>query len=209
MMAISLGEMFPLPPLAMDRGDLWLLLSVSMMDFFGANESRLDDLEDLLLAVLMLDLVDLRAEGMACDGVDEEEDGLAHCIMVLRRNLLFSCSVPRPDGLPCRSISFFFCETEVFDLVATVNAGRLPLDPYEAEDPAVVDFVSLVLSSAAVAAADGTAMALAIGLEACRDDEETTDREALLILVLLATLTALLLLMLRTLTALTALLLLL
>ena len=124
-----------------------------MIDFFGAKESRLDDLEDLLV-VLILDLVDLRAEGAPpVTDDDDEEEGFAHCIMVLRRNLLFSCSVPRPDGLPFFSASF--CEKEVCDFVATVNAGRLPLDPYEAED-----FVS------SAGAADATATALTRGLEA-------------------------------------------
>jgi len=98
-----------------------------MMDFFGANESRLDDLDDFVL-VLLLDLVDFRAEGTTFDDDDDDEDGFAHCIMVLRRNLLFSCSVPRPDGLPCLSCSFFFCEAEVCTFVATVKTGRLPFE---------------------------------------------------------------------------------
>ena len=56
----------------------------------GAKESRLDDLEDLLL-VLALDLVDFNADDAEITDDDEEdEEDFAHCIMELRRNLLLS-----------------------------------------------------------------------------------------------------------------------
>ena len=197
--AISFGEIAPLPPLAIDFGDLESV-SVRMTDFFGAKERRLDDFENLLL-VLLLDLVDFNAEGPA-----EPEEGFAHCIMVFRRNLLFSCSEPNPDGLPCLEMDFS-------DLVATVNAGRpLLWDLKDVEDPAFEASASLLRSSSCfvVAFAD-TATAFTSGTaEACLDVDVNTDREALLSFALLASLTTLLLLLLRTLlTALTTLLLLL
>jgi hypothetical protein len=57
MMAISFGEIAPLPPLALDRGDRYS----EMIDFLGAKESLLEDLDDLL-EVLALDLVDFNAD---------------------------------------------------------------------------------------------------------------------------------------------------
>ena len=83
MIAISFGEIAPLGPLAADRGDLY---EVVIIDFLGAKDSLLEDLDDLLL-ILVLDFVDFRAEGPT--GVSELL-GFAHCIIVLRRNLLFS-----------------------------------------------------------------------------------------------------------------------
>ena len=77
-----------------------------MTDFLGAKESLLEDLDDLLM-VLVLDLVDLRAEGAADTTDEDDEEGFAHCFMVFRRNLLFSFCVPNPDGLcPSSSLSF-------------------------------------------------------------------------------------------------------
>jgi hypothetical protein len=58
-----------------------------MIAFFGAKESLLEDLDDLLV-VLALDFVDFSAEGT--EVTDDDEEGFAHCIMVFRRNLLFS-----------------------------------------------------------------------------------------------------------------------
>jgi hypothetical protein len=56
----------------------------------GAKESLLEDLDDLLI-VLALDLVDFSAEGAAeTTDEDDDEEGFAHCIIALRRNLLFS-----------------------------------------------------------------------------------------------------------------------
>lgn len=59
-----------------------------MIAFFGAKESLLEDLDDLLV-VLALDFVDFSAEGTDVTD-DDDEEGFAHCIMVLRRNLLVS-----------------------------------------------------------------------------------------------------------------------
>ena len=56
-MSISLGDIAPLAPLALDRGDRILV----MIFFLGANERRFEDFDDLddLLEVLVTDLVDL------------------------------------------------------------------------------------------------------------------------------------------------------
>jgi len=56
-MSISLGDIAPLAPEALDRGDRILV----MIFFLGAKERRLEDFDDLddLLEVLVTDLVDL------------------------------------------------------------------------------------------------------------------------------------------------------
>jgi hypothetical protein len=113
--------------------------------------------------------------------------------------------VPKPDGLRSLSSAFFrstsFCEKELCGLVLTLNAGRLLLEPDEAEDPTTEVAVSLMISSSCSGSGAEVAFFKVVGTYL--DDDEITDREALLILVLLATLTALLLLLLLpTLTAL-------